>query len=139
MRMEVSIAEQQLEADREQINRLMGLSYVQTGWSISPGLPELPSREIRTSELEIVVLRNRLDLQAARAEIASIVQAVSIMRGFRYFADVQFGVEPRLLTASALPGQSSYCRFLFSIRARLASAGRRRGAGGPGPLPGDRG
>jgi cobalt-zinc-cadmium efflux system outer membrane protein len=92
-RLDVSMAEQQLDEDRERLNRLMGLDSAQTGWTLAPGLPPLPPRELQTTQLEQRALRQRLDLQAARIELASLRQAVSVTRGFRYFADVQFGVD----------------------------------------------
>ncbi len=92
-RLDVATAGQQLDADREQLNRLMGLDLAQTGWTLVPGLPQLPPREMETAQLEQRALHERLDLQAARVELASLEQAVSVTRGFRYFAAVQFGVD----------------------------------------------
>jgi cobalt-zinc-cadmium efflux system outer membrane protein len=92
-RLDVSIAEQQLDGNREQLNRLMGLTSDQTGWTLIPRLPDLPPRETDTAQLERHAIRQRLDLQAARTELLSLRQAVSVTRGFRYFADVEFGVD----------------------------------------------
>ena len=92
-RLDVSMADQRVNADRERLNRLLGLGSSQTGWHIDSQLPQLPAVEVEIADLEMRAIRQRLDLQAARIELASLAEAVSITRGFRYFANVQFGID----------------------------------------------
>ena len=92
-RLDVSMAQQQADSEREQLNRLMGLRSSQNSWSVADELPVLPGSETETSTLQVLALRQRLDLLAARNELDSMEQAVRISRGFRYFADVSFGVD----------------------------------------------
>jgi outer membrane protein, heavy metal efflux system len=92
-RLELTRTEAEFDADRERLDRLMGLSPAQAVWTIETSLPELPAREAPAAQLEAAALRQRLDLRAARLEIASLARAVSLTRGFRYFASLDVGVD----------------------------------------------
>ena len=59
-----------LRADREKINRLLGLSGAQLGWAMPAELPVLPAQEPAPDQLETVALAQRLDFAAAQAEAA---------------------------------------------------------------------
>ncbi|MCC6424365.1 MAG: TolC family protein [Phycisphaerales bacterium] len=83
-KVEVALAETQLTADRERLNRLMGLWGAQTTWKIAPQLPALPTTEISLHGLESLAVSARLDLAQRRRQIESAAQALGITQTFRY-------------------------------------------------------
>jgi cobalt-zinc-cadmium efflux system outer membrane protein len=86
-------AQTQLIADREHLNRLLGFADDQLTWTISPHLPDIPPNEIPVDDLESLAMRQRLDLAAARAEVATLKKILSTTKGFRYFTTVDVGVD----------------------------------------------
>lgn len=71
--------EAEVLADREQLNRLMGLGGGPS-WKISQILPELPTAEPSVEELEPLALAQRLDLAATRQEVKVFEQALVLAR-----------------------------------------------------------
>lgn len=86
-------AEAQLAADRERLNRLLGLWGGQTMWKIADRLPEVPVREVSIEHLESLAIGQRLDLAATRAQLISLAQALAVTEGYRYFASVDVGID----------------------------------------------
>ena len=122
-RIDVAQARAQTLGDREAVNRLLGLDGAQAGaWTAAAALPPIPGREPDTAALENRALRQRLDLRAARAQLAAAEQALALRAGTRWF--------PRGVvlawTASASPRAStsrgrrwtSNCRSSTRARAR---------------------
>lgn len=80
-------------ADRERLNRLMGLWGADTTWKLPERLPELPESEIPLEHLESIAVSQRLDLAAARQETQVIAHALSLTRKYRYFYVFDVGVD----------------------------------------------
>lgn len=79
-KLDLASAEADVLADRERLNRLLGLWGVDTQWTLSPRLPELPAAEIAPAGLESLAVAKRLDLLAARQEIEAIAQSLGFSR-----------------------------------------------------------
>ena len=83
---DVTQARAQTLGDREAVNRLLGLDGAAAGaWTAAKSLPPIPGREPDTAALEDRAVRQRLDLQAARARLAAAEQALALRAGTRYF------------------------------------------------------
>lgn len=83
----------QIIADRERLNRLMGIWGADTMWKLPERLPELPESEIPMEHLESIAVSQRLDLAAARQETQVIAHALSLTRRYRYFYVFDVGVD----------------------------------------------
>lgn len=83
----------QIVADRERLNRLMGIWGADTMWKLPERLPELPASEIPMEHLESIAVSQRLDLAAARQETQVIAHALSLTRKYRYFYVFDVGVD----------------------------------------------
>ena len=89
---------------RERLNRLLGLWGPQTGWTLAHKLAEPPAAEPALEKLEEHALRWRLDVDAARKQVALLTRAVAMAKNFRLFGRIEVGVHghqdpngPRLL------------------------------------------
>jgi cobalt-zinc-cadmium efflux system outer membrane protein len=89
---EAARAEAQLEADRERLNRLLGLHGELTRWRMPQRLPELPSRVPTLENVESAAISQRLDLAAANAEVESIARAANLTRSTRWLSAFGIGV-----------------------------------------------
>jgi cobalt-zinc-cadmium efflux system outer membrane protein len=83
----------QIVADRERLNRLMGLWGADTTWKLPGRLPELSAAEFPLERLESLAVSQRLDLAAARQETQVIAHALSLTRRYRYFYVFDVGVD----------------------------------------------
>ena len=83
----------QIIANRERLNRLMGLWGADTTWKLPCRLPELPETEIPLEHLESLAMSQRLDLAAARQETQGVAHALSLTRKFRYVSVLDVGVD----------------------------------------------
>lgn len=92
-RVGVAKAEADIAADREKLNRLMGLWGRDTSWTVAAQLPEIPSSEISTSRLESLALNHRSDLTASRYELASLAIALHTTRTYRYIGVLEVGAD----------------------------------------------
>ena len=92
-KLDVAHTDLQIVADRERLNRLMGLWGTDTTWKLPGRLPELPESEIPLEHLESTAVSQRLDLAAARQEIQVVAYALSLTKKFRYFSVFEFGVD----------------------------------------------
>ena len=84
-KVEVVVAEAEVRADRERLNRLLGLWGPRTVWSVEDRLPEIPEAEIPLAGLERVAVTNRQDLQAARWGVDLVGRALALRRKTRFF------------------------------------------------------
>jgi outer membrane protein, heavy metal efflux system len=92
-KVEVALAEAEVRADRERLNRLLGLWGLQTAWSVTDQLPDIPEAEIPLADLERRGVTNRQDLQAARWGVDLVGRALALRRKTRFFPiGVQVGV-----------------------------------------------
>ncbi len=84
-KVEVALAEAEVRADRERLNRLLGVWGPNTTWSIAGELPEIPEAEIPPAGLERIAVTNRQDLQAARWGVDLVGRALALRRKTRFF------------------------------------------------------
>lgn len=92
-RVQLAQTESQLILDRELLNRLLGLSEVQTHWIISPELPAIPAREMSVEHLESLAVRQRLDLAVAHAQLITLSHILGITKDNRYLTNIDIGVD----------------------------------------------
>ncbi|MDQ6631051.1 MAG: TolC family protein, partial [Verrucomicrobiota bacterium] len=82
----------QMRADRERVNRLLGLWGKQTDWKAAEGLPALPEKELRLENLESLGVSQRLELAASRIQMQSVAGALQLKSKSRFFPGAQIGV-----------------------------------------------
>ncbi|HJS38809.1 MAG TPA: TolC family protein [Burkholderiales bacterium] len=76
---------------RERLTRLMGLWGEQTAFALPERLPEPPASVRESVELEAQALRQRLDVQAARREAASLAASLDLTKVTRYVSLIEVG------------------------------------------------
>ena len=81
------------EADRERLNRRLGLSGEQIHWAVTNELPQLPEAELPLTNLESLAVSRRLDLAAARAQAESFAAALRLKEHTRWIPGVTVGVD----------------------------------------------
>jgi outer membrane protein, heavy metal efflux system len=92
-RAELAAAEAEARADRERVNRLLGVWGTHTAWSLPERLPPLPESEPPLDDLEARAVAQRPDIGAARLQVELIGRALSLKRGTRLFpGEVEVGV-----------------------------------------------
>jgi cobalt-zinc-cadmium efflux system outer membrane protein len=84
-KVDVAIEGTQVRADRERVNRLLGLWGSDTGWRIAKQLPGIPADDIPLDGLESLAISQRLDVAAARWGVDLVGRALALKRGTRYF------------------------------------------------------
>jgi cobalt-zinc-cadmium efflux system outer membrane protein len=89
---EAARAQAQLEADRERLNRLLGLYGASTRWRMPQRLPELPAQVPTLENVESAAISQRLDLAAANAEVEAIARAADLTRSTRWLSTFGIGV-----------------------------------------------
>jgi cobalt-zinc-cadmium efflux system outer membrane protein len=92
-KVDVAQAEAQLIADRERLNRLMGLWGDQTTWTAADQLPDIPPNEIPIDHLESLAMRQRLDLAASRDRLTAAGRTLGLTQDFRYFSNLDIGID----------------------------------------------
>ncbi|HHT9138272.1 MAG TPA: TolC family protein [Candidatus Wunengus sp. YC60] len=92
-KLDITRTDIQIVADRERLNRLMGIWGADTTWKLPGRLPELPEAEIPLEHLESLSMSHRLDLAAVRQETQVITHALSLTRKYRYFYVFNVGVD----------------------------------------------
>jgi cobalt-zinc-cadmium efflux system outer membrane protein len=85
--------ELELAAAREHLNRLLGLWGPQTGWTIAQKLPEPPAEDPPLEHLEKLAIRQRLDVDMARKQVALMTRAVALAKDLRLFGRVEVGLD----------------------------------------------
>ena len=91
-RLDLARAQLQLRADREALNRTLGLWGAQTGWQVESELPPPPEKELAMENIENLAISRRLDLAATRAEIANVQGALKLKKSVRWLPAVSVGV-----------------------------------------------
>jgi cobalt-zinc-cadmium efflux system outer membrane protein len=92
-RLDLMRAKAEVKAEREQLNRLLGLSGGQTEWQLSNELPLLPETEIGLENLETLAVNQRLDLAAQRMQAESIAAALRLKKNTRFVPGLAVGVD----------------------------------------------
>lgn len=78
---------------REDLDRLMGISGDDGGWTVADHLPALPSADPALGGLETTALGRRLDLATARARLAALTEALRLKSHTRFIPGVSAGVD----------------------------------------------
>ncbi len=86
-------AQAQSRADRERLNRLLGISGEQTHWKVADELSALPAKESPLENLESLAVSQRLDLAVARNRTESVAAALRLKKSTRYIPGVTVGVD----------------------------------------------
>jgi cobalt-zinc-cadmium efflux system outer membrane protein len=92
-RLDSAMAAAALNAQREKINRLLGLWGKDTGWKASGTLPPLPAADPPLEGLESRAVSQRLDLAAAQASLRGVVQALGLTKSYRWVGALEFGID----------------------------------------------
>ncbi|HEY2343308.1 MAG TPA: TolC family protein [Chthoniobacteraceae bacterium] len=91
-KLEYTLAEADLREKRDRLNRLMGVWGRDADWKASDKLPPLPAAALPAKGLEPLALEQRLDLQAAKADLESVVQSLGLTKKYRYLGSFDLGV-----------------------------------------------
>ena len=91
-RLDFMLAKAQTRADRERLNRVLGLSGTQTNWRIAEALPGLPATESPLENLESLAVSQRLDLATARSEVESVAAVLRLKKNTRLIPGLTVGV-----------------------------------------------
>jgi len=76
----------------ENLVLLMGLWGRRTDLKLPRRLPAIPAREAALDGLEAVAVKNRLDLNAARKEVAAMAESLEITIDWRWVGRVEVGI-----------------------------------------------
>jgi cobalt-zinc-cadmium efflux system outer membrane protein len=79
-------------ADREEMNRLMGLFGPEVAWTVPDTLPDLPPDRLPYDRLEAMAIAGNLRIAALRLQAEASAKALGIVRDYGWLADVQLGV-----------------------------------------------
>lgn len=91
-RLELALADAEIRARREKLNRLMGAWGADTDWQVSGDLPPVPADDLPLRGLESLAVEQRLDLAAAHAELSSVVQALGLTKTYRFLGALEVGI-----------------------------------------------
>lgn len=91
-RLDLARAQIRFRADRERLNRLLGLWGGQTAWQIPGELPPLPEEEPGVRDVEALAVAQRLDLAAARSQVVNVQSALKLKKSVRWLPAVDLGV-----------------------------------------------
>lgn len=83
-KVDVALAQADWRADRERLNRLLGLWGPRTAWTFGEGLAPIPDQEIPLSGLERLAVTRRQDLRAARWGVDLVGRALALRRRTRF-------------------------------------------------------
>lgn len=90
-RLDLLRADQQAVADRERLVRLLGLWGRRTAFQLPERLPEVPSRELSVEDAEAFAIAHRLDLKAAKQELAVVKAALRATQATRFLGALELG------------------------------------------------
>jgi outer membrane protein TolC len=71
-------------AARETLTRLMGLWGAGAGYTLPERLPDLPAAPLELDDVERIAIRERLDIQAAKAQAAQTAASLGLTRTTRF-------------------------------------------------------
>jgi cobalt-zinc-cadmium efflux system outer membrane protein len=92
-RLDLMKAKAEAQTQREQLNRLLGLSGGQINWRTTDELPPLPEGESPLENLETLAINRRLDLAASRSQAESIAAALRLKKRTRFIPGAIIGVD----------------------------------------------
>ena len=79
-------------ADREELDRLMGLFGPDTAWTVPDTLPALPPDTLPYDRLEAMAVTGNLRIAALRRQAEASARALGIARDYGWLTDLQLGV-----------------------------------------------
>jgi cobalt-zinc-cadmium efflux system outer membrane protein len=86
-------AKAEVQAGREHLDRMLGLSGEQINWQIVDELPSLPEKELPLENLESLAVSQRLDLAALRSGTNSLAAALRLKKHARFIPGAKLGVD----------------------------------------------
>ena len=92
-RLDLTREELELLESRERINRLLGLWGDTASWRFAEALPELPPADPKLENLEVLAMRQRLDVALAQRQAALLAKAVGLARSTRLIGRLDVGVD----------------------------------------------
>jgi cobalt-zinc-cadmium efflux system outer membrane protein len=90
-RLDLARAEADLVANREQLNRLLGVWGRDVEWKTAGTLAPLPDRELPLEHVESVAIDRRLDLKALRSQVEVAAASLSLTKHSRFVNAVSVG------------------------------------------------
>ena len=93
VRLDLTRAEGEATAAREQLTQLMGLWGTQTQWRTLQRLPELPPDEGPLDHVESLAVAQRMDLDARRREFEALARIESFVQSTRWVGTLQAQLE----------------------------------------------
>lgn len=94
-------AEAESRADRERLNRLMGLWGTDVAWRLPKRLPDPPATLPPLSHLENLAMERRPDVAAARREAVLMADALGLTRDYRFLNILSVGAETETNTGES--------------------------------------
>ncbi|MBN9688630.1 MAG: TolC family protein [Verrucomicrobia bacterium] len=91
-RLDLAKVQAEARAEREKVNRLLGLWGRQTVWQATDELPPLPKDEFSLADVEAAAVTRRFDLMAARNDVVASAYAFNLKQNTRYVPGVDLGV-----------------------------------------------
>lgn len=91
-RLDLMQAQAQARAERERLNRLLGLSGEQGKWKVASELSPVRETELPLENLESLAVSQRLDLAAARSQAETVAAALRLKKNTRFIPGVTVGV-----------------------------------------------
>lgn len=91
-KVQLSVAEANVIAQRERMNEIMGLWGADTTWRASSRLPSIPEQEIVADGLEQRAVESSLDLALARREIEVAARELGIAKPAGWLDDAEVGI-----------------------------------------------
>ncbi len=90
--LDLAEAETQLGADREGLNRLLGLWGPRTDWRLPERIPDVPPTVPAPEGLEARAVAQRLDLAAARKQVEAATGSLALGRSTRFLSLLGLGI-----------------------------------------------
>lgn len=91
---------------REKLTRMLGLWGSETQFQLPERLPDLPAKPLQVQDAEAYAISNRLDIQAARQQTASLASSLGLTRTTRFINVLDLGYLRN--TDSGLPRATGY-------------------------------
>lgn len=91
-KLEYASAEASVQADREELNVLMGLWGEQTTWQIEERLADPSAEELPVEDVERLAVENSLDLAVFQQQVVTAGRALGLARPFALLAEGEIGV-----------------------------------------------
>jgi outer membrane protein TolC len=102
----VGRAQKQAMAAREQLTRLMGLWGANANYSLPDRLPDLPANAAELGNIEMIALRDRVDIQAAKLDAEQTAASLGLTQKTRLINVLDIGVTNS--SASDAPATRGY-------------------------------